>query len=434
MTKYEIKGTDTYYYREKLPNGLDIILLPDDNDKKKNYFINFGTYYGALTNSFVPYGKKEMVDFPHGIAHFLEHKCFEMEEGEIPFDFYSKTGSYVNAYTNYDTTCYVVCGSKNFKENLEELLNFVLSPYFTDENVKKEQGIITEEIHMREDDPDYEVFYTLSNNLYKEYPLKYPVAGKDYDIKEINKELLYDCYNTFYRPSNMFLVIGGVFNKDEVIPLVKNKLNKLGFSAKEEFSVKKKELKEQLAVLKEEETIYKDVKLEKIAIGYKMDRSKFKISDDMILDLYLNMLLSVNFGSTSLFQEQVRNNHLAINTGYNFDKAGNILTFLVEADALNEEGYTSLLDEKLANLEVTKEDLERIKKVWISSEVMKTDYKEAMVNNIVTDLNLYHDFCDHYIDLIREMNIGTMNSVIESLDFKNKAFVRMISKEMEKGE
>ena len=76
MTKYEIKGTDTYYYREMLPNGLDIILLPDDNDKKKNYFINFGTYYGALTNSFVPYGKKEMVDFPHGIAHFLEHKCF----------------------------------------------------------------------------------------------------------------------------------------------------------------------------------------------------------------------------------------------------------------------------------------------------------------------------------------------------------------------
>ena len=128
MKKIEIKGTDTYYYREKLANGLDVILLPDENSKKKNYFINLGTYYGALTNSFEPVGKKKMIDFPHGIAHFLEHKCFEMKEEPAPFEFYAPTGSYVNAFTNYDTTCYVVSGNKKFKENLEELLNFVLTP------------------------------------------------------------------------------------------------------------------------------------------------------------------------------------------------------------------------------------------------------------------------------------------------------------------
>lgn len=430
MKKIEIKGTDTYYYREKLTNGLDVILLPDENSKKKNYFINFGTYYGALTNSFEPVGKKKMVDFPHGIAHFLEHKCFEMKEEPAPFEFYASTGSYVNAFTNYDTTCYVVSGNKKFKENLEELLNFVLTPYFTDENILKEQGIITEEIHMREDDPDYQTFCTLADNLYHEYPLKYPVAGKDTDIKNITKELLYDCYNTFYRPENMFLVIGGVFNVDEVIPLVNSKFNKLGFTNNNS-KVKKKVIHEKLEVVKEEETIIKDVKREKLCIGYKMKRDSFPIKDDMILDLYLNMLLSINFGNTSIFQEKVRNNNLAMMDGYCFDKAGDILTFIVETDVLDEDGYLALLNEKLNNLVVDVKDLERVKKVWISSEVMKTDYKEAMVNSIVTDLNLYHDFCDHYINLIRDMNIETMNKVIKCLNFKNKALVRMISKKDE---
>ena len=117
--------------------------------------------------------------------------------------------------------------------------------------------------------------------------------------------------------------------------------------------------------------------------------------------------------------------------GYCFDKAGDILTFIVETDVLDEDGYLALLNEKLNNLAVDVKDLERVKKVWISSEVMKTDYKEAMVNSIVTDLNLYHDFCDHYINLIRDMNIETMNKVIKCLSFKNKALVRMISKKDE---
>ena len=129
MKKIEIKGTDTYYYREKLANGLDVILLPDENSKKKNYFINLGTYYGALTNSFEPVGKKKMVDFPHGIAHFLEHKCFEMKEEPAPFEFYASTGSYVNAFTNYDTTCYVVSGNK-FKRKLRRVVKLRLNALF----------------------------------------------------------------------------------------------------------------------------------------------------------------------------------------------------------------------------------------------------------------------------------------------------------------
>lgn len=427
MNKVMIKGTNTYYYRAKLDNGLDVILLPDDKSRKKNYFMNLGTYYGALTNSFVPIGKKRMVNFPHGIAHFLEHKCFEMKEGPNPFDFYAETGSYVNAFTNYDTTCYVVSGNKKFKENLENLLEFVFTPYFTDSNVEKERGIIKEEIHMREDDPDYQTFYTLADNLYHEYPLKYPVAGREEDIDKINKELLYDCYNTFYRPSNMFLVIGGVFNKDEVVSIVNSKMNELGITNVSE-KVKKEEIHEKLEVVKEEETIIRKVRKDKLCIGYKMKRSSFPIKDDIILDLYLNMIITINFGSSSLFQEKLRDNNLAVANGYNFDKAGDIITFLVEADVLDEDNYMALLNETLNDLKGDDKSLERIKKVWISSEVMKTDYKEAMVNNVVTDLNLYHDFCDNYVELIRNMNSETLNKIIKCLNFENRALVRMVNK------
>ncbi len=429
MKKFELKGCDTTYYRETLENGLDLILLPDDsNSNKKNYYLAFGTYYGALTNEFTPYNSKKMKTYPYGIAHFLEHKCFEVEEGKTPFEFYSETGSYVNAFTNYDTTCYVVSGSKNLKENLEELLTFVTSPYFTDENVKKEQEIIKEEIKMREDNPNYQILIQLNKNLYHDYPLKYPISGSVMDIKKITKEALYECYHTFYQPSNMFLVVGGAIQKDVVRDLVQKKVKELNFKDSNG-SIKRKKLHEKLSVVKEEEVQRKgNVKVEKIAIGYKMDKKSFGIEKDYVLDLYLNMILSLNFGSSSDFALQVRKEHLASSTGYSFDSAGTIKTFVVEADVLNEKEYLKALDLKLDQLEVKKEDMERIKKVWISSEVMKTDYMEAMVDHMVSDLTVYHEINNQYIELIRDMNMFTMNQVLQALNFKNRAIVKFLPK------
>ena len=424
MEKIELQKVDKTIYREVLDNGLEIIIIPNEGySKKKNYYFNYGTYYGALNNDFVPIGKNKMTSFPKGIAHFLEHKMFETESGEKPFDFYAKTGSYVNAYTSYKSTSYIVTGNKKMKENLEYLLTFVNNPYFTDENVLKEQGIISEEAAMNLDNPDYLAYITLSKNLYKELPYNTPILGSVESIKKITKEDLYECYNTFYRPNNMYLVVGGAVNPDEIVKITTKALSNLKRDDNSKINVKK--YKEPVKVVKEYEKIVRDVKVDKISIGYKMDRYRFAIKNDIVLDLYLNMIVSLCFGASSKFKEMIRKRHLVSRSGYYFDRFDDIVTFTVEADTLNTPVYLRELENYLANLDVLEEDLERIKKVWISSEVVKSDYPDNLVDNIVGDLVTYRKIVPNYVDLIRNMNISTLKEVIKSLDFFNKSIVEV---------
>ena len=424
MEKIELQKVDKTIYREVLDNGLEIIIIPNEEySKKKNYYFNYGTYYGALNNDFVPIGKNKMTSFPKGIAHFLEHKMFETASGEKPFDFYAKTGSYVNAYTSYKSTSYIVTGNKKMKENLEYLLTFVNNPYFTDENVLKEQGIISEEAAMNLDNPDYLAYITLSKNLYKELPYNTPILGSVESIKKITKEDLYECYNTFYRPNNMYLVVGGAVNPDEIVKITTKALSNLKKDDNSKINVKK--YKEPVKVVKEYEKIVRDVKVDKISIGYKMDRYRFAIKNDIVLDLYLNMIVSLCFGASSKFKEMIRKRHLVSRSGYYFDRFDDIVTFTVEADTLNTPVYLKELENYLANLDVLEEDLERIKKVWISSEVVKSDYPDNLVDNIVGDLVTYRKIVPNYVDLIRNMNISTLKEVIKSLDFSNKSIVEV---------
>ena len=425
MEKIELKNVDKTIYREVLDNGLEIIIIPNNEfSKKKNYYFNYGTYYGALNNEFVPKGESKMTRFPNGIAHFLEHKMFESKDGIKPFDFYAKTGSYVNAFTSYKSTCYIVTGNKKMKENLEYLLTFVNSPYFTDENVAKEQGIISEEAAMNDDNPDYLAYKTINKNLYKLSPYNTPILGTVSTIKKITKEDLYACYNTFYRPSNMFLVVGGAVSPDEVLKITTDTLAR--FNLEKDKDIKIKHYKEPVKVVKDYEEIKREVQVEKLAIGFKMEKAKFPIKNKVILDLYLNMIVSLCFGSSSEFREMIRKRHLVSRSGYYFQDVDNIITFMVEADVLNYPVYIKELENYLANLSIKEKDLERMKKVWISSEVIKTDYADNLVDNVVDELVNYQKVIDNYVGLIKNMNITTMREVISSLDFSNKAIVRVV--------
>ncbi len=426
MEKIELKNVDKTIYREVLDNGLEIIIIPNNEfSKKKNYYFNYGTYYGALNNEFVPKNESKMMSFPNGIAHFLEHKMFESKDGEKTFDFYAKTGSYVNAFTSYKSTCYIVTGNKKMKENLEYLLTFVNSPYFTDENVKKEQGIITEEAAMNDDNPDFIAFKTINKNLYKLSPYNTPILGTTSTIKKITKEDLYTCYNTFYRPSNMFLVVGGAVDPDKVLKITTDALTK--FNLEKDKDIKIKHYKEPVKVVKNYEEIKAAVQVEKLAMGFKMEKASFPIRDKVILDLYLNMIVSLCFGSSSEFREMIRKRHLISRSGYYFQDVDNIITFMVEADVLNYPVYIKEVENYLDNLKVEEKDLERMKKVWISSEVIKTDYADNLVDNVVDELVNYHKVVDNYVELIKNMNITTMREVIDSLDFSNKAIVRVVN-------
>ena len=162
-------------------------------------------------------------------------------------------------------------------------------------------------------------------------------------------------------------------------------------------------------------------------MGFKMEKASFPIRDKVILDLYLNMIVSLCFGSSSEFREMIRKRHLISRSGYYFQDVDNIITFMVEADVLNYPVYIKEVENYLDNLKVEEKDLERMKKVWISSEVIKTDYADNLVDNVVDELVNYHKVVDNYVELIKNMNITTMREVIDSLDFSNKAIVRVVN-------
>ena len=219
MNKINISKLDELIYEETLDNGLKIFICKTPNFNKKLAF--FQTRYGSLDNEFIPINGKKVKKYPLGIAHFLEHKLFESENNIDYFKLFQENGAYLNAATSYDKTYYFFSCSDNFYDNLTNLINMVQTPYFTDENVEKEKGIIGQEIDMYSNDPNQVLYDKLYYNAFVNDPMKYDIAGTKKDIKEITKEDLYECYNTFYHPSNMFLTIVGDVDVKKTIKLIK---------------------------------------------------------------------------------------------------------------------------------------------------------------------------------------------------------------------
>ncbi|WP_308753154.1 EF-P 5-aminopentanol modification-associated protein YfmH [uncultured Anaerotruncus sp.] len=200
--------------RVKHSSGLNMLLCP-----MKGYSTAYATFtanVGSVDTGFKTQDDAEFVDVPEGIAHFLEHKMFENEEGDA-FERYAKTGASANAYTSFDKTAYLFACTGNFEQSLEILLDFVRRPYFTKESVQKEQGIIGQEIRMYDDDGDWRVQFNLLAALYHKHPVRIDIAGTVESISQIDHELLYRCYRTFYNLSNMVLCVAGNFDVDTVL-------------------------------------------------------------------------------------------------------------------------------------------------------------------------------------------------------------------------
>ncbi len=207
------------YIRATLDNGLKVYIL--EKPQYKSSYALFGTKYGSIDTIFSVNSKETAV--PEGIAHFLEHKLFESEDGDA-FTKYAKTGAYANAFTSFDKTCYLFSCSDKFYENLQILLDFVQSPYFTEATVNKEQGIIGQEIRMYDDSPAWRVMFNMLMAMYHNHPVRIDIAGTVESIAKIDYNLLYDCYNTFYNPSNMFICIAGNVDTDTCLKQIKNSI------------------------------------------------------------------------------------------------------------------------------------------------------------------------------------------------------------------
>lgn len=201
------------YYKIDHPTGLTIYVYPKEG--YNSAYAIFGTKYGSINTKF-SVDDENRITVPDGIAHYLEHKLFESEEGDA-FARYAKTGANANAYTSFEKTCYLFSCTDKFDESLEILLDFVQDPYFTAQTVAKEQGIIGQEIKMYDDSPEWRVMFNMLEGMYKNHPVKIDIAGTVETIAEITAEKLYEVYNVFYNLNNMVLCVSGNVTVEQVL-------------------------------------------------------------------------------------------------------------------------------------------------------------------------------------------------------------------------
>ncbi len=270
------------YTKAVLDNGLSVYVM--EKPGFSSSYAMFGAKYGSVDMNFMS-ADGERVDIPAGTAHFLEHKLFESEEGDA-FAKFAATGASANAFTSFDRTCYLFSCGENFYENFDILLDFVQSPYFTPETVKKEQGIIGQEIKMYDDSPGWRVLFNMLDGMYFDHPIKNDIAGTVESIAEITDETLYKCYSAFYNPSNMFICVCGNVDASAVLDAVekgikeKNGAEVTRFFSPEPEKVAKTYAEEKMAVL-----------LPMFVYGFKLKcEERVKLKTQVCISLLLEIL------------------------------------------------------------------------------------------------------------------------------------------------
>jgi predicted Zn-dependent peptidase len=415
----EIKKTNDKLYYDTLDNGLQVFLIPKDN--VNTTFVSFNVKYGSMYNEIVPLDEKQMVKFPNGIAHFLEHKMFEQENGIDPMIFYASNGADVNAYTSLYNTAYHFSCSSHLKENIEYLLDFVQAPFFTDENVLKEKGIIEEEILMYNDDPYSYLDERIRFNAFNIHPIRYSIAGTVDDVNSITKEDLYRCYHTFYHPTNMFLVVSGNFDVDTLMNVIKENQQKKEFKKKGTITIKKNNEKDE--VFNEYEEKQMNVEVPKISYGIKIPINNIKM-DPKRRDLYLAILFDSLFGSTSTFNEEMRKkgillSYAMIDTNY----TDTHLFITISADTEFVAELIKEITDTLSKIEVSDEDFNNKKKLFISNNIYIYEDVDAINRTIVNDLVLYGKYYFNIDDIIASMSQNEFNELKRQLNFDHSCIL-----------
>ncbi|MBW4828915.1 MAG: insulinase family protein [Clostridiaceae bacterium] len=364
----------------------------------KKYAV-FATQYGSNDNKFIPIGEKEAIEVPEGIAHFLEHKLFE-EPDENIFDKFSEFGASVNAYTNFNQTAYLFSCTDNFYENLELLIKFVQNPYFTDENVEKEKGIIAQEIKMYEDNPGWKVFFNCLTGMYHNHPVKTDIAGTVESIRKIDKEILYTCYNTFYHPKNMVLFLVGDISFEEVVKVVDSSEKKDIKLDVEEitriYPEEPKEIKEKYI----EEKLVTSIPI--FIIGFKDDELGLEGKELVKREIVTNILLEMLFGKSSKFYQELYSEGL-IDASFGGQYVGhkNYGHSIVAGQSYKPEVVLERINtylEEIRNEGLNEEDFERIKNKDIGSNIMGFNSVEFIANNFINYFFLDFLFLD-YLDV-----------------------------------
>ena len=411
-------------YEETLDNGLKIYVVPKSD--VNNVYVTFSTKYGSIQNEFVPIGEKEMIKVPDGVAHFLEHKVFEQKNGEDPFNFFSKSGADCNANTSNYKTTYLFIGQEKIKENIDYLLDFVQEPYFTDQNVLKEKGIIEQELKMYQDDIESSSIEKIIYNSFNTHPIKIPVGGTVESIYKITKEDLYKCYNTFYHPSNMFVVVTGNVNPEEIINIIKENQNKKHFEKANKIELKKYEEEDEVAL--KEDTLYMNTTLPKAVLAYKFNIKNVKLSKKKINN-FITMFFSIKFGQVSYFLEDIQKEGLTNkNLGYNVLQTDEHLLLMIEMETNKQKELIERIDKEIRNNNVKEQEFNREKKVAISSCIYMSDsiygLNSFIMNSIIDEDRVNYDIYNYF----KNLDYNEFKKFIDNLNFDNKSILYVNNK------
>ena len=424
MNKIPLTKLDLFVYTETLDSGLTIYVIPKKN--VNNIYATYTAKYGSNVNEFKIPGENKFIKVNDGIAHFLEHKLFETEDGTDPFTFFGSNGADANASTTVDKTTYLFTGPDKFMENLNYLIDYVETPYFTDENIEKEKGIIEEEILMYADNPYSNLYEKSIYNSFVLEPIKIPVIGTKESINGITKEMLYSCYNTFYHPSNMILVVVGNVEAKHVINIARDNHNKKGYKKIEPIIIK--EYKEPDVVAKKSEILKKNVSMPKVALNYKFNITKLKNYQLPTIRSLIYQFFNIKIGLTSKFNEDIKreglcNDYVDISV---LNTKKHILVSLF-ADTSKPKELIKKIRKEFEDKEIDELELERKKKVLKSSYIYSGDNIFRLGNKVINNIINYETIVDDY-SFVEGLNIETLNNIISKLDFTNTCEVIIDSK------
>ena len=415
-------------YIEKLKNGLTVMIIPKPGMKKK--YMIWGTNYGSNDNKFIVPGEQQVTEVPNGVAHFLEHKLFEQEDGTNSLDTLTALGVNANAYTTNDHTAYLFECTDNFYEAMDELMDYVQHPYFTDENVEKEKGIIGQEISMYDDYPDWRVYLNTLEAMYHENPIKIDITGTIETISKIDKDILYKCYNTFYHPSNMAIVIAGDFKPEELLEEVKRRLIK-----KEENGEIKRIYPEEKEEIVKPETVQKlEVSNPIYTIGLKDVGKETSNDKNEIVKKHISIeiLLNIIFGrSSKLYQDLYNEGIIYGEPSMDYEFGRNYAHVLITGMSSNPRKVYKAFKEKLEelkNTDVNKNDFERLKKMIYGNYVREYNDVQDIARMFLSDY--FKGICSFdYLEEIESINVEYINQVLKDVFKEEKMVLSIVENE-----
>jgi predicted Zn-dependent peptidase len=388
-------------------NGLKAYVLPKQGYTKK--YATYAAHYGSIDSEYVVPGESETTKVPDGIAHFLEHKLFEQEDGPV-MERFSALGASSNAYTSFDHTAYLFSCTEKFEDSFKLLLKFVQNPYLTDENVEKEKGIIGQEIRMYEDDPNWRVLFNFLGALYKNHPVKKDIAGTIESISKINKENLYKCYNTFYHPSNMIICVVGDVDPQWVFNTIKEnqKITKDMPEIKRIYS-------DEVGIHKEYIEQCMEVATPLFAMGFKED-TKNIVKQPALHNVGMKILLEMILGRGSdLYKQLYENGLITSNFDADYTYEGGYSYSLISGESKKPDEVKNIISQAIQKYKsqgLDQNDFDRVRKMSLGNFIKLFNSVEGLAHQFVAD-NFKGIGLFDLLEAYNSINIMFINDILD---------------------